>query len=108
MMTTPIAASAGTMAAFLASWGVAQIPTETPLGEWSKLSVSAACLLIAAYLITKTIPMILDTNAKANEALRATMEKGFADLRAQIAHGDEQVTTLLHHTLTQALENKRS
>lgn len=85
MINTSLAINAiGGAASAIAGFTVAQIPTETQVGDWSKLGVAGACLMITVYLVTVHIPKILDIGKQMNEANRQTMEKGFTDLGAKI------------------------
>lgn len=86
---------------------VAQIPTETDLGAWSKLGFSGACLAIALILATKTIPSILKTHRETSQSMREGLDKGFSELKTSIEKGDDRVASLLQSTLVKLIEDKR-
>lgn len=113
MLTTALAKATCSAAAALTGAVIAQVPVDTEVGEWSKLGVSGACLLIAFWLLAKTIPSILQQHQEANEAMRKTMAEGLAKVEASndkataaINAGNDKVSTLLQSTLVQLFKDK--
>jgi hypothetical protein len=86
---------------------ISQVPVVNEVGEWSKLGVSGACLLVAFWLLAKTIPAILAAHQQTNDALRKTMEDGLGDMKATIEKGDDRVATLLQSTLVKVIKDRR-
>lgn len=106
-MTHPILYKVAASAAGASGLLISQIPTQTELGEWSKLGFSGACLAIALLLVTKTIPSILASHREASEVMRKGMDEGFSELKDSIDKGNDRVATLLQSTLVQAFRDKR-
>lgn len=106
-MSTSAVTGLGSCVAALAGFVVAQVPTTSEFGDIAKMGVSGSCLAVAGWLLVVTIPKILDTHQKTNDALRATMEKGFAELGAEMAKGNDRTAGLLQSTLTQLIQDRR-
>lgn len=107
MVNTSLALNAiGGAISAIAGFTVAQIPTETQVGEWSKLGVAGACLSITVYLVTIHIPKILDIGKQMNEVNRQTMEKGFADLGTKIEAGNARQSQMMQTLVDKVLQSK--
>lgn len=78
---------------------VAQLPTETEIGELTKYGFAGGCLIVTGYLIIFLIPKILEVGKQINEGTRIAIEKGFAELGTKIDKGNESVTSLLQRAL---------
>lgn len=90
---------AGAATTAISSVMVAQIPTETELGELTKYGFAGGCLLVTGYLIMFLVPKILEVGKQINEGTRSAIEKGFAELGVKIDNGNKTVSDLLQRAL---------
>lgn len=108
MLNTSIVSTAVSgLASAVAGMAIAQIPTETEVGEWTKYGFAGACLSVTVYLITVHIPKILELGKQMNETNRQTMEKGFAELGAKFDANSRQQQQMMQTLIDKVVPGRR-